>query len=269
MGGIADPMPVARDLHKVAQNLDTRLMLVGAYARDLCLGNAEPTRGTTDADFALQVDDWAGVDAFVEACRDSFERFDLKELKMFHIETGLKVDLVPCGAIEEPAGILRLRGGSRALNTVGLVECFELGSPIHSGIPRVLVPSAAGFLLLKLLAYRDCAAPRDLRDFGFVLHQFPVDNEAVFNDDELMKRFEDGTLVFDVNDLSAWQAGSQIATVFSPDAVVAFGEALKHLADREPRTRTYIVEDSAVSPDERLDTADRIIRTLRDAISAR
>ncbi|MEQ1502251.1 MAG: nucleotidyl transferase AbiEii/AbiGii toxin family protein [Myxococcota bacterium] len=252
---------VAHDLGQVAVAVGTRVLLVGAYARDLCLGAVEPTaRMTNDADFAVLLESWAAVDAFFAACAGSFRDVDRGELKMYHRATGLKVDLVPCGPIEVPPGTLSLRGSRRRLNTVGLVECFALGRPL--GATQVVVPPPAGFVVLKLLAFTDRREPRDLRDLGYVLHRIPFDPEWIWEDDELLAAFSDGSLTYD--DARFWYAGREIRRQFAAETVAAVLVALRQLRGDRPDLRVLTVE--SLDPDERLTRADRMLAVLDRAV---
>lgn len=248
---------VALDVGEVAAAVGTRALLVGAYARDLCLDVGAPTtRMTNDADFAVLLDSWGAVDALFTACAERFRDVDRAELKMIHRATGLKVDLVPCGSIEAPPGTLSLRGSRRTLNTQGLAECFTLGRKL--GATQVLVPPPAGFVVLKLLAFVDRREPRDLRDLGHVLRHFPLDPEWIWGDDELLAAFADGSLVLD--DARPWYAGRQIRRDFTPDTLSAWRAAVERLVAERADIRALLVETR--DPDERLVTADRLLSVV-------
>jgi hypothetical protein len=70
---------VVTDLGAVAQEQGVRLLLVGAWARDLCLGSAVASRATDDADFAVLIDSWERFDRFLGACGPHFRDIDLRE----------------------------------------------------------------------------------------------------------------------------------------------------------------------------------------------
>ncbi len=259
---------VASDLATVAAGVDTQVLLVGAYARDLCLGSTNgSTRATNDADFAVILKSWDRVDAFFSACLGPFRDVDRAELKMYHRDSGLKVDLIPCGEIEAPPGTLVLRGSVRTLNVVGLLECFDHGVCLDPQISEVLVPPPAGFLILKLLAFIDRRERRDLRDFGWVLGGFPVDGDRIWTDERLMEAFADSTLTYD--DVPHWLAGRDMVAKFAPDTVTRFVAALDSLLQERAELRSLVVDHMAgLVADERVDRADRALRVLREACSA-
>lgn len=256
---------VVAEIDGVVSRLGTRALLVGAYARDLCLSaEGASTRGTRDADFAILLDSWAQVDSFFSTCIHGFRDIDRSELKMYHRSSGLKVDIVPCGPIETPTGMLILRGSPRRLNTAGLAECFDLGRPLDPGFFHVLVPPPAGFIVLKLMAFADRRERRDLRDLGHVLGRMPIDEARVWSDEDLMAGFADGTLTYD--DLRPWQAGRAIALEFSSNTVHAVTAALDGLRREPPELRSFVLEDApSIDPDERVARADRTIAVLRRA----
>ena len=111
-------------LLQVAQAQNRRLLLVGAFARTLCLPESVrgPARKTRDAE----------------------------------------IDVVPCGDIERPPGSLPLRRTTRILNTTGLSEAFATARVEDVGGLSLLVPRPEAFVLLKLLSFLDRRAPRDL-----------------------------------------------------------------------------------------------------------
>ena len=59
---------IVEDLADVATRTGTSALLVGAHARELCLGGGALGRRTTDVDFAVHLDDWLAVDRFFSAC---------------------------------------------------------------------------------------------------------------------------------------------------------------------------------------------------------
>lgn len=253
------------DMADVGNATGTRLMLVGAWARDLCLGTPERARQTSDVDFALLIDSWDRVDAFLaSACEVHFRDARRDELFVYHRSTGLKVDVVPCGQIESPTGTLALRGTSRRLNTVGIAECLALGTPVAQTRGAIVIPPPAGFLVLKLLAFRDRREPRDLRDFGYVLRRFPVDETKLWSDEALMTAFADGSLAYD--DAPAWFAGRAIAHLFVEDTLAVVVSAIDAVASERDATRALLDEGvGGLDADERLDRADRALRVLRGA----
>jgi predicted nucleotidyltransferase len=166
-------------LLQIASTQNHRLLLVGAFARTLCLPSSVrgPARKTRDADVAVRMMDWSAFDALLSACEPAFS-IDRSELRLRHVLTGVRIDVVPCGAIEQPPGSLPLRRTTRVLNTTGLTEAFSTARSELIGGQSLLVPRPEAFVLLKLLSFLDRRAPRDLRDAGYVLARYPIDEAA-------------------------------------------------------------------------------------------
>lgn len=259
-------LAVARDVARVAAFNNTSVLLIGAWARDLCLGFDSPSRGTTDVDLALQFENWSSVDAFLARCADAFTRIDHRELTMAHRLTGMRGDIVPCGGLESPPGTLSLRGSVRRLNTLGVKECFALGRPLDAQLANILIPPPDGMLVLKLLAFVDRRAPRDLRDVGHVLRRFPIDEDAIWEDPRLMQAFADGSLSLD--DARVWFAGRSIATRFEATTVTATREAVRAVAHDRADVRLGLVdEERTMLADARRRLADRMLDTWIRALS--
>jgi predicted nucleotidyltransferase len=258
---------IVEDLSDVAARTATSALLVGAHARELCLGGGEPGRRTTDVDFAVHLDDWSAVDRFFGACAPHFTKADRTELLMYHRATGLKVDVVPCGGIESPAGTLALRGSDRQLNTTGLTECLILGTPLV-GSGRVVLPPPSGFVLLKLLAFQDRREPRDLGDLGHVVHRFPHVESAVWEDAAFMAALTAGTLAYE--EFGFWCVGCDIAGRFEPATVEAFIRALDALRADVPHLRSRVDDGHPHPPDRegRLERADRLLTVLRMSVES-
>lgn len=251
------------DALDVAEQTGLRTLLVGAWARDLCLpaDRRLELRKTNDADLAITVDEWRDIDRFFAASSAGFD-VHAAELFMRHRRTRIKVDLVPCGALERPPGTLRLRNTSRTVNTTGLQEAFR--GPIEHIVRgrRLSVPHPSAFVLLKLLAFLDRRAPRDLRDLGYVVRQFPVDHAAVWRDARALAGFERETLTWE--DMNAWQVGQDLRTRFSPPTLDVFRASLRRLTSEVPVIRGLLAEQVR-GPDDQIATADRILGVLMEA----
>ena len=184
---------------------------------------------------------------------------------MYHRATGLKVDVVPCGGIESPAGTLALRGSERRLNTTGLTECLLMGTPLE-GSGRVVLPPPSGFVLLKLLAFQDRREPRDLGDLGHVVHRFPHAERTIWDDTAFMSALTSGTLTYE--DFQFWCVGRDLASRFEPPTVAAFTRALDVLRADVPHVRSRVDDGHPHPPDRegRLERADRLLAVLRMAV---
>jgi predicted nucleotidyltransferase len=264
---IGEPFRTALvDALRIADRLGLRVMLVGAFARELSLPVSvrSPARKTRDADLAVRIDSWDRLHEYFVACDERFT-IERGELYMRHRQSGAKVDVVPCGPVEDPPGHIRLPGSVRDLNTMGLSEAFgSARSLILDGL-SLAIPTPGAFILLKCLSFLDRRAPHDLTDLGSVLRRFPVDEDAVWADPVVMEGFGNRTLAWE--DLNAWQLGRSIVATFSAEVRAEFLRALNKLAAEPQPTRLLLVEGHA-STDERLEHADRQLEVLRRSIGS-
>tara|TARA_R110002072_G_scaffold74904_1_gene177036 strand:+ start:210 stop:1016 length:807 start_codon:yes stop_codon:yes gene_type:complete len=258
-----DTEAALKDALALAEELELCTLLVGAWARDLCLPpkSRQPPRLTNDADLALAVAGWPEIERFFESAeKGAFRGASLSELLMYHRATGVKVDVVPCGGIEEPQGKLRNPDSGRVLNTIGLREAFDSALNRPVGDRSVLVPRPSGFVLLKLLAFSDRDALRDLRDLGHVARLGHEDDDAsFFEDDVALELLSAGTLT--LGDMPVWQLGRDLRARFSEEALESFAQALKKLTMRSEGVRGELFSDLK-DPDERIERSDQTIRVL-------
>jgi predicted nucleotidyltransferase len=188
-----------------------------------------------------------------------------QDLYMRHRKGGAKVDVVPCGPVEDPPGNIQIPGSTRHLNTAGLTQAFGSARVLDLGGPSLLVPTPAAFVLVKSLAFLDRRARHDLSDLGSVLCRFPVDEEAIWSSEAVMEGFRTQTLQWE--DLPAWFLGRSLAETFSAEVVAAFRHALDQLAAETSSLRALLI-DSPASFEERVARADRQFEVLRRALDA-
>lgn len=129
---------VVRALQGVAQPLGIEYFLMGAAARDLMLRHAhniEPTRLTEDVDFAVSVPDWPGFESLRTALLGS-DQFSGKPgpaiHKLRHKATGLPLDVVPFGGIENTDRTISWPPDHHTVfDCFGAREAFEASIPVQ------------------------------------------------------------------------------------------------------------------------------------------
>jgi len=156
----------------VARSQGAAYLLTGAMARELLLVHVHglpPGRATRDVDFGIQVQDWAGFNAFRRAlveCGD-FVGDESIPHRVYAVpeRLGLRmpVDIVPFGPIEAPAGVIHwpdtvmdVRGFQVALASAQRIE-------VEPGIV-IPIPRAEAMVLMKALAWKDRGATTHGRD---------------------------------------------------------------------------------------------------------
>lgn len=168
---------VVQALEAAAQPLGIEYFLIGAAARDLMLWHAhkiDPTRLTEDVDFAVSVPDWTAFEALraaLLATGDFTERSRRAIHKLHHKTTGLPLDIVPFGGIEnEDRTISWPPDNHTVFDCFGAKEAFEAG--IEVLLPNnvtLRVASIPALALLKITAWEDRKRSHPGRDAGDLL----------------------------------------------------------------------------------------------------
>ncbi len=244
---------------QVGRRSGRELMLVGAWARDIALQLHRNRANTRDVDFAMRADDWDEVHAFFAAAS---LRFDVHaaDLTMRHRSSGVKVDVVPWGGVARLER-LRIPNSDRELNLMGLAEAYALSQRTQIGTAEVAVPSPAGMLVLKLLAYADRLAPRDLTDAGELLRRFPVMADPWANP-TTCDALASGEVTFD--DLPPWSAGLKVREGFGARTCEEVRRAVALIRSRPAADRSRLMMRNPGR--ESLTTADRLLAVLVQAL---
>lgn len=158
-------LPVVSELTARVPRAGGHLMLVGALCRDVLhreAGHTFQLRRTGDLDLALAVDDWERYEEVVEALppvRGSAQvRYEL---------AGTKVDLIPFGGVEQPAGAVPLRADAAPLDVLGLGDVWEAAREVVLRDDlTVRLPTAAGYAALKLASWSTRSRDGEYKDAG-------------------------------------------------------------------------------------------------------
>jgi predicted nucleotidyltransferase len=179
---------VVRALQAVAQPLGIDYFLIGAAARDLMLQHAHniaPSRRTEDVDFAVSVSDWPIFETLRSALLGSghfSERSKTAIHKLRHQATGLPLDIVPFGGIENPDRTISWPPDHHTVfDCFGAREAFDVSIPVQ--LPKnvtLRVASIPALALLKITAWEDRKHSHPGRDAGDLLlyarHYMDCDN---------------------------------------------------------------------------------------------
>ncbi|MDR6174094.1 putative nucleotidyltransferase [Nocardioides zeae] len=140
------------------------LMIVGAHARDIihtALGHTSSLRRTDDVDCAIVIDDWKVYDeltAPLQRVGATGIRFDVG---------GIRTDLMPFGAVEQPAGTVTPAARREPMSVWGFRETFAAAHALAlPNAGEVRIPTIAGYSALKLMAWLDRSAHGDYKDAG-------------------------------------------------------------------------------------------------------
>lgn len=148
LAAVSDPLP--------------RVMLVGAVCRDalhLEYGHTTVLRGTDDLDLALVVD---GLDQF-DRITSQLHRAPNAAGNARYMIAGIAVDLVPFGKnVEDPDGTVTPR---EEMSVFGFRDAVASARSVGLSQNRqVLLPTAAGYTVLKLKAWADRSAVGQYKD---------------------------------------------------------------------------------------------------------
>ncbi len=167
-------VPVLSDLAAGLRAMEIPFGIIGALVPDLLLEHAQGRR-TNDADVTVAVDS-----------REAFERLKQRLANFGFVETskphrlrhrdGGLVDVLPFGDGVAPAGRLELEPG-RVINMAGLTfvvpYAVEVSITADLTVPVTPVPL---YVLLKLVAYGDRQAPKDLASVLHCLEHYLEDD---------------------------------------------------------------------------------------------
>jgi predicted nucleotidyltransferase len=155
--------------------------VAGASARDVVFGlcyGLNTGEATKDVDFAVALDGWDQYQTLIDHLLQSklFEHDSHIEHRLT-FRKAIKLDLVPFGGVENPAGRLAWPpDGSIHMTTLGFREAFNHAIQVTIA-PDTVIPfaSPAGLALLKLFAWNERRLEthgKDARDLALVLRNY-------------------------------------------------------------------------------------------------
>ena len=168
-------LPVVTDLERGLRALGVPFAVVGALVPELLL-DVRPVRMTNDADVTVTVESLADF----EALKNRLSVFGFTRTavphRMLH-QSGGRFDILPFSNAIAPGGRLELQG-DRPLNLAGFehVVSSAVATPIDGGLTLPLIPLPL-YGLLKLVAFSDRAAPKDLAGIFHCLQHYLHDDD--------------------------------------------------------------------------------------------
>jgi predicted nucleotidyltransferase len=174
----ADQINIIRQVVLAAKSEELGLFIVGAQARDLLLQyvyDLPVHRATNDIDFGIIVETW---DEFVRLqdaliANESFQSHQTMRHRLIH-QSGLLVDLVPFGGLEEVSGQISWPPDfSIVMSTIGFREAYDHSIELRIADDlTVRVASLAGLALMKIVAWADRRFERDAQDLGLIMRHY-------------------------------------------------------------------------------------------------
>ncbi|SEB46844.1 hypothetical protein [Arthrobacter woluwensis] len=170
---LATVTPVVTELRDVAGLEPDRTLLVGAACKDIlhaALGHSFPVRGTSDIDVGIAVNYW-GVSKRIET---SFARVGSNGIR--YLIGGIPVDVMPFGAVEDPAGISQPAARKEDLVVFGFRDVYERALPLRiTAGSSIRIPRPAGYAALKMRSWIDRSTfneYKDARDLPLVAYWY-------------------------------------------------------------------------------------------------
>jgi predicted nucleotidyltransferase len=174
----ADQVNIIRHVVHAATSEGLGLFIVGAQARDLLIQyvyNLPVHRATNDIDFGVVVASWNEFTKLRDALIASKKFQPHKTMKQRLVyKSGLLIDLVPFGDIEEVSGQIAWPPDfSVVMSTVGFREAYDKSLEVRIADDLIVrVASLAGLALMKIVAWDDRRFERDAQDLGLIMRHY-------------------------------------------------------------------------------------------------
>lgn len=214
---------ILTDLKTVGEQLQVPILLVGARARGFIFDNQYGVEGraTTDWDVAVKLDSWELYDALVNKMTTGktalFKKTSIMH-KFIHLKTQLEVDVIPFGNISNERQEITWNDGN-IMSVLGFEEAFS-NTPIEiiDDISIMIVPLTA-FIALKILAWNERRANKDLEDIIFILNNYYIQNRD--ESDRVSRGFitEIRENILEFDEAAIALLGRDISGIFSEETI--------------------------------------------------
>lgn len=174
---------VLLDMKSVVERLKLEILIVGAGAIILVFDRRYNIEGrnTTDIDFAVQVNNWSDFQSLsaemTQVSNPCFQATNIQH-KFIHISTGIEVDIVPFGVIGEPNQEIQWSDGNQ-MSLLGFNEAFSTAESQFIEEIEFKVISLSALIVLKLIAWSDRKARKDLEDVYFIIEHYSDDDRVL------------------------------------------------------------------------------------------
>ena len=161
------------DLKVVIDNLEYRMLLVGANARRLIFDFPfEITgRGTTDWDITVPLKNWDDYKTLTkyltEGQNPCFKKTSTQH-RFIHVSTNIMVDIIPCGAIGEPDQEIKWNDDN-VMNIMGFKEALENALIELIDGREFSVVDIPSLIVLKFFAWNDNQKAKHWQDIDLSL----------------------------------------------------------------------------------------------------
>lgn len=231
---------IVRLVINAAESLEIPAFIVGATARDIIFAhvyNIPVYRETTDIDFGIAVESWEKYELLKKTLieNEHFRPDNKQEQRLWRGRGAeeMKIDLVPYGSLEQPAGQIAFPpDGDFVMNTDGFAEAYKNSLTVSlTDELKVRIVSPAGLAVLKFVAYNDKPQTRlrDLQDIWFLMKNYlDADNENRLYEGQDSDLLNDEN--FDLQTAGARLLGRDMANLLTASAKEI---VFKHLSEEE------------------------------------
>ncbi|HLP91804.1 MAG TPA: nucleotidyl transferase AbiEii/AbiGii toxin family protein [Nostocaceae cyanobacterium] len=208
------------------------ILLIGAQSRIFIFDKQYQIvgRATTDCDVVVKLDSWERYNLLVSTMTEGENaKFRKGRVihKFIHIETNLEVDIVPFGGICNENQEIVWPDGNK-MSILGLEEAFDNSQVAKIDNVEIRVPTIPCLVGLKLLAWYERKANKDLADIILIIQNYP-DDERVF--DELADELIEGKFEFDESVVV--MLGRDIYQVFREKSLKRLKETVNYIIERQ------------------------------------
>jgi predicted nucleotidyltransferase len=256
------------DLKKVIDSLKMPMLIVGGGARLLLIDIRYniPGRTTKDWDIAVKIDSWFDYknlsDSLTKGQYYCFKTTHTPH-KFIHIATGIEVDIIPFGKIGEPDDSIEWPDGNQ-MNLLGLEEALENAMIEIIQDLKIRIVNYPAFLVLKLIAWSDRQADKDINDINFIMENYNkyghyderIWDELTYEISEGKVKFEDASIVLLTRD---------IRLIFREETITRLDEILSQILKQRDRVIPKLIKPED-EWDEKFDTIVRRFELLQQGI---
>jgi predicted nucleotidyltransferase len=226
--------PVIREIDRLTSSQGTAFFVVGALARDIIMEvgyGIKVKRATADLDCGIRVESWEGFQLLWDALIKT-NRFkpDPRQRQRVIFESGLMIDIVPFGPIDQDEGVIRWPPEEEMeMSTLGLEEAYAHALNVRLADDlEVIVSSPSGLALMKIFAWKERRHryTKDALDLGFIMSNYIYagNTERVYGEggdaNDLLKDFD--------NDLSSARLlGRDVGRLLTPNSQIALMQILE------------------------------------------
>ena len=208
------------DFKSIIDLLEVPMLLIGTQARLLIFDSQYQVQGraTNDWDVAVKLDNWDKYNLLITTMTTGQNPLFKKTRvihKFIHIETELEVDVVPFGDISKPKEEINWQDGNQ-MSVLGLEDAFANTEIIIIDNIEIRVADIDAFIALKLLAWNERRANKDLEDIITILLKSANEEDEQRVYDEFVDEIIEGN--FEVDEAAIIFIGRNIQNKFKPES---------------------------------------------------